>query len=61
MNVDPEQLLSRVNGKRKLKVGLVNFVKVAQLFHGLDDIEVGPKRLRRPCFTWDLRLSGTDL
>eukprot|EP00913_Durusdinium_trenchii_P024577 g23071.t1 len=29
----------RVNEKRKLKVGLVDFVKVAQLFHGLADLE----------------------
>lgn len=57
VNVDPEQLISRVNEKRKLKVGLVDFVKVAQLFHGLADLEARLLFLEAMAVDLNLKLS----
>ena len=57
MKIEATQLISRVNEKRKLKVGLVDFVKVAQLFNSLADLEARLLFLEAMAVDLNLKLS----
>lgn len=57
VKIEATQLISRVNEKRKLKVGLVDFVKVAQLFNGLADLEARLIFLEAMAVDLNLKLS----
>lgn len=54
---DATTLISRINQKRKLKVGLVDFVKVAQLFNSLADVEARLLFLEAMAADLNLKLS----
>ncbi|CAE7458892.1 SEC14 [Symbiodinium natans] len=54
---DATTLISRINEKRKLKVGLVDFVKVAQLFNSLADVEARLLFLEAMAADLNLKLS----
>ncbi|CAE7721376.1 SEC14, partial [Symbiodinium pilosum] len=54
---DATTLISRINQTRKLKVGLVDFVKVAQLFNSLADVEARLLFLEAMAADLNLKLS----